>query len=56
MIIDAPVVFVWLTIALWAIGVWRMAFRWHTQRFNSFFLGVFVMSFAGIWISLLEGH
>ena len=50
---SAPMVFVVSTTILWLIGMLRMGYRREARALNSFILGMFVMSFAGIWISLI---
>ena len=42
-----------ITAVLWLVGMLRMGFRRRERVMNGFFLGLAVMSFASMWISLL---
>lgn len=52
----ASTIFIVCTAVLWVIGVIRMGLRRDQRALNSFFLGMCVMSFLGIWISAFGGR
>lgn len=53
MSVNPSSVFIGLTSVLVPVGLFLLGFRPYAHRARCFFLGAFVMSFAGIWICLI---